>query len=115
MMWITSALKWVTSTRAGLWTLAGVAAAGLGWWAYRSIHDAGYQACRAEIVAATEATQIDLDANSARAARLARELAEAQARMTTLERMLADEAAQDPMADRPGLSADSLRRLDRIR
>lgn len=101
--------------RYGPTVLAVVAAVGIGWWAYRSIHAAGYEACRADIDAATQATQIDLDANSARAARLARELAEAQARMTTFERRLADEAAQDPMAARPGLSADSLQRLDRIR
>lgn len=101
--------------RYGPTILAALAITGAGWWLYGEVKNQGYQECRAEVDKATEETQQGFDANAARAKRLALALMAAQERMTELERKLADEAAQDPMADSLGLSVDSLRRLDRIR
>ncbi|WP_306150654.1 hypothetical protein [Roseovarius sp. MMSF_3281] len=95
--------------------LVALAVGGVGWWIYVEVKDRGYQECRAEVAEDTAETQEGFDANAARAKRLAIELMAAQERMTELERRLADEAANDPLADSPGLSVDSLRRLDRIR
>lgn len=94
---------------------AGLAAAGLaGWWVYSTGADNGRAQCRAEIAAQTAEMQQRIDdlAADRRAAELALERAERY--RNALERELADDAMDDPMANSPGLGLDSLRRHDRI-
>lgn len=75
----------------------------------------GWDARDAALVEETVARQARLDdlAADLRAREVALERA-AQDR-ATLERMLADEASDDPLATDPGLGIDSLQRLNRIR
>jgi len=75
----------------------------------------GYDARDAALAEETAARQARLDdlAADLRAREVALERA-AQDR-ATLERMLADEASDDPLAADPGLGLDSLRRLNRVR
>lgn len=75
----------------------------------------GWDARDAALAAETAARQARLDdlAADLRAREVALERA-AQDR-ATLERMLSDESADDPLAADPGLGLDSLQRLNRIR
>lgn len=86
-----------------------------GWMLWGHVWQRGYDARDAALAEETAARQARLDdlAADLRAREVALERA-AQDR-ATLERMLADEASEDPLGDGPGLSLDSLRRLDRIR
>ena len=97
-------------------TLALVVGVGLvGWWVYGAVWQRGWDARDAALAEETAARQARLDDLTAdlRAREVALERA-AQDR-ATLERMLADEASDDPLGNDPGLGLDSLRRLNRIR
>lgn len=97
-------------------TVLVILAVGLvGWWGYNAIWQRGYDARDAALAEETAARQARLDdlAADLRAKETALERA-AQDR-ATLERMLADEASDDPLAADPGLGLDSLRRLNRVR
>lgn len=97
-------------------TLALVVGVGLvGWWAHGIIWQRGYDARDAALAAETVARQARLDdlAADLRAREVALERA-AQDR-ATLERMLSDESADDPLGNDNGLGLDSLQRLNRIR
>lgn len=85
-------------------------------WAYGAWRwQAGYDARGDELAAETAARQARLDDRAAdlRAREVALER-RAQDRVT-LERKLSDEAYTDPMAADPGLSINSLRRLNEVR
>lgn len=96
--------------------LAGLLAlAGAFWWAYERGYDRGEAHARAEVAEATRELQERLARMSDEAAELARRLVTEQLARGELERRLADEAANDPLGDTPGLGAGSLQRLDQIR
>jgi len=97
-------------------TVLVILAVGLvGWWGYNAIWQRGYDARDAALAEETAARQARLDdlAADLRAKEIGLERA-AQDR-ATLERMLADEASDDPLGNDPGLGLDSLRRLNRVR
>jgi hypothetical protein len=96
--------------------LALAAGVGLaGWWVYGVIWQRGYDAHAAEIAAETAKRQAALDDLAADLRARAMALERAEQDRADLERELADEASDDPMAGDPGLGLDSLRRLNRIR
>lgn len=97
-------------------TVLVILAVGLvGWWGYNAIWQRGYDARDAALAEETAARQARLDdlAADLRAKETALERA-AQDR-ATLERMLSDESADDPLAADPGLGLGVLQRLNRIR
>jgi len=98
-----------------LFGLTAMAITGAGWWAYDWAYDRGYAARDAQIAKDTIKKQARIDALTETLAAREGELTRANAARTDLERMLADEADQDPLGRDPGLGADSLRRLNQIR
>ena len=86
-----------------------------GWWLHHSGYQRGYDAHRAEAVAAARTLNQRLarsqDALRTATAAYQRERREAE----DLERRRSDDARDDPDADRRALGADSVRRIDRIR
>lgn len=100
------------------------------WWIHGRIYDDGYQAAvivkNAEIATILqENAQADADeqrrqtiANNAAKKREAEAIAQLEAQEAEnleLRRKLASEARQDPRANEPSLSADSVRRINEVR
>ena len=101
--------------RYGPTLIAVLAVATVLWLAYGWAWDRGHAARDEELIEDTARLQAQLNAASEALRRQAEALEAARAARTELERRLADEASDDPLANSPGLGADSLRRLDRIR
>lgn len=105
----------ISLLRIGAAVAAATVISGTGWWAYSTIKEAGRAECRAELAEETAKRQAALDRRAAALRVREIEIEKAAQLRTALERDLADEASEDPMADDPGLGLGSLQRLNEIR